>query len=98
MWSLCPVLLLLLCTCCWAESGPIVQTKYGKVSRLSSCDVTSGNVLEVLHQQEKGRDWGGGRVSALGRGSYKMAASGLALKSPRLEPDGPFLSSFAQMD
>ena len=26
------VLLLLICSCCWAEIGPVVQTKYGKVS------------------------------------------------------------------
>jgi len=33
MWNPYPVLsLLLLCSCCWAERDPIVQTKYGKVS------------------------------------------------------------------
>ena len=48
MWSPYPVLsLLLLCSCCWAESDPIVQTKYGKVSSYlikSVCQLQTGSL------------------------------------------------------
>ena len=48
-----------------------------------------------LCTSREGGTGGGGWVSALSLGS--MAASGLGLKSSRLELGGPFLTSFAQM-
>ena len=57
MWSPYPVLsLLLLCSCCWAESDPIVRTKYGKVSSYlikSVCQLQKLGLLAIAVVQQQ---------------------------------------------